>query len=472
MAESTDTPGVTTKTPPDKIDEIVDKLLTNPKDHPEDVRIHDSLWGAMKIKKHELDLIDTPLFQRLRRIKQLGSAHLVFPSAQHTRFEHTLGVTHLTGQACKALSATKPGSVNKWQATNLRVAALCHDLGHGPFSHHSESFLERLAMKTWPDGATEDSGAAEQLSARIVRSGPMQEFFNEIERFHGVELDSSFIADAISGRMEGALAYLGDIVHGPFDVDKLDYLTRDGKFCGIPVYVGIDRIFSMLTLAQDENSSKRLAGQRGGATAMAQLVHLKHHMHSVVYQHYVTRTFGAMLNNALDCALEEGTEICGVRLECPADLLLLDDQSMLAPGSADKDSRTGQLLEAMRNRQLFKQAWVIEGSSLDDNTRCLLEDEKSVLCMRKKIASSAGLELELVAIDYARPVPNKEAWNLLIVKEGQAEPEKLGKLMDLKEEGVPLHDFLERHLVLCPAEHVNKVRKAARKVIDLPGHAG
>ena len=105
------------------------------------LEITDPIHDFIRLNKTEQQIIDTPVFQRLRRIKQLSGAHLTYPGAQHTRFEHSLGVMHIASMAGTSLQSK--GITTKDDIVNLRLAGLLHDIGHGPFSHLFEEVLQR-----------------------------------------------------------------------------------------------------------------------------------------------------------------------------------------------------------------------------------------------------------------------------------------------------------------------------------------
>jgi HD superfamily phosphohydrolase len=111
--------------------------------------IHDALWGTFSLYPHEVALLDTALIQRLRFLHQTGAVYLTYPSAHHTRFEHTLGVLCQSGRLCEALRRN-PGEmrVDDGLERDVRFAALLHDTGHGPFSHTSEQFFASLEAMT------------------------------------------------------------------------------------------------------------------------------------------------------------------------------------------------------------------------------------------------------------------------------------------------------------------------------------
>src|SRR6202167_5826835 len=109
----------------------------------EERRVRDPIHGFVRLSGDEADIVETPLFQRLRGIRQLAMANLVYPGALHTRFDHSLGVCHVAGMLARQLRLTEDSEV-----TLVRLAALLHDLGHGPFSHVSENLLERYADRS------------------------------------------------------------------------------------------------------------------------------------------------------------------------------------------------------------------------------------------------------------------------------------------------------------------------------------
>jgi len=189
--------------------------------------INDPVYGFINIPFEAIfDLIESPFFQRLRNIKQLGLAHLVFPGAIHTRFHHALGAMHLMGLAIKALRS-KGHEITEEEVLGLTQAILLHDVGHGPFSHTLEQVL-------LPELTHEDL---------------TELFMHRLNRQAGYNL-----AVAI-GIFKGTYPKkaLHQLVSGQLDMDRLDYLNRDSFFTGVPEgIVGWDRIIEMLNIS-DEN---------------------------------------------------------------------------------------------------------------------------------------------------------------------------------------------------------------------------
>ena len=175
------------------------------------LEITDPIHDFIRLTNTERKIIDTPVFQRLRRIKQLSGAHLTYPGAQHTRFEHSLGVMHIASMAGTSLESK--GITTKDDVSNLRLAALLHDIGHGPFSHLFEEVLQRKNKKTH-----------EQIGKQIILNTEIGDIISE----NG--FDKKLIQNLAMG--EGKLQFMNEIVSGALSADMMDYLLRDGYFTG------------------------------------------------------------------------------------------------------------------------------------------------------------------------------------------------------------------------------------------------
>lgn len=420
--------------------------------------LHDAVWGTVRLAPHEVALLDTPLFQRLRHLRQLGSAYLLFPGAHHTRFEHTLGVTHLTATACAALVRRSATAVTPAQQDNLRLAALCHDLGHGPFSHCSEMFFKNLAPVPTMLGG-DAIGAAELLSKLIVTSAPLVEFIRQLNDSYATQLDPDFIVATIVKQLPPDQHYLSEIVHGPFDTDKLDYLSRDSKFCGINSAVDVDRILASLDFAPFEGRT-HLVGRHGTVAALTQLIHHRNHMFTVIYQHRLTRTVAAMLRTALVCAHQDGTTVCDRQLVSAADFIELDDAWLLAPGSV-APSVAADLLTALRRRELYRTAGRIHGNLISEEQRAALNEHRAALTAA--IAAQVGAREHEVIIDISARQNNQEVGDLLIKNGSQLA--KLGDILELNRNLIPVQRYLEQHLILSSPQHSAAVAQAAPAVL-------
>ncbi|MCF8294834.1 MAG: HD domain-containing protein [Bacteroidales bacterium] len=217
--------------------------------------INDPVYGFIQIPSDTVyDLVEHPYFQRLRRIKQLGLAHLVYPGAMHTRFQHALGAMHLMSKALDLLR--KKGheiSDDEYQAAIYAI--LLHDIGHGPFSHALENSIVHTTSH-------------EQLSLY---------FMEELNRQFGNQLD---LAIAIfTGKY--SKPFLHQLVSGHIDVDRLDYLKRDSFFTGVSEgVVGSDRIINMMNVVDGE-----LVVEEKGVFSIEKFLFARRFMYWQVYLH-------------------------------------------------------------------------------------------------------------------------------------------------------------------------------------------
>jgi len=218
--------------------------------------IHDAIWGTQRLYENEVAILDTPLLQRLRQIHQTGFTYLTYPSVTHTRFDHTLGVLYQTDRLARALLDkyqeldSQSTLITREKIRHLRVAALLHDCSHGPFSHTSEEFYSTLPEIQEYIGANkgefEGSSASEVLAHLIITSEAFKEFLKKLEEHTPLQLDAGWLSKLITGqlkRSEPLSGHYAQILNGPFDSDKLDYIFRDGHYSGLPLGVDLDRLW-------------------------------------------------------------------------------------------------------------------------------------------------------------------------------------------------------------------------------------
>ncbi|MEO6133071.1 MAG: HD domain-containing protein, partial [Saprospiraceae bacterium] len=187
--------------------------------------INDPVYGLIHIRTPLLfDLIEHPLFQRLRRIKQTGLTHLVYPGAQHTRFHHALGAMHLMGMAMDELKS-KQVEISPREEEAALIAVLLHDIGHSPYSHALEGQL-----------ILTDHESIGKVLINYLKKTIAQEIGLALEMFEGL-YSRPFFHQLISGQL---------------DLDRLDYLSRDSFYTGVAEgVVGHDRILRMLQVVND-----------------------------------------------------------------------------------------------------------------------------------------------------------------------------------------------------------------------------
>jgi HD superfamily phosphohydrolase len=188
--------------------------------------INDPVFGFITLQSELVfDLVEHPVFQRLRRIKQLGLSYLVFPGANHSRFEHAIGASHLMQQAISVLRI-KGHKITEKEAEAVTVAILLHDIGHAPFSHVLENTLVEISH--------------EQISLLLM---------NELNREFGGKLDLAIQIFTNKYKKH----FLHQLVSSQLDMDRLDYLSRDSFFTGVAEgTVGIERIIKMLNVWDDQ----------------------------------------------------------------------------------------------------------------------------------------------------------------------------------------------------------------------------
>ena len=218
--------------------------------------IRDPLWDNIRLDRPALLALDTPTVQRLRYVRQVGHAFLVYPGATHTRFEHALGAYHLTKRALAALEERgELGPVAMEDRLAVRLAALLHDVGHYPFSH-----------------ALEEAGfpSHEELGIAKLSRGELGDRL--------VEIGGPGFADVVGQLIRsGSDSPLQGLISGSLDLDKIDYLSRDARMCGVPYgTVDVDRLLSTLTLVETGTGRFEVGVQEKGVSALESLLLAKY----------------------------------------------------------------------------------------------------------------------------------------------------------------------------------------------------
>jgi HD superfamily phosphohydrolase len=253
--------------------------------------LRDPIHGFIKRMDREQEIIDCPVFQRLRKIKQLALASLVYPGATHSRFEHSIGAMHVAGRMAEALG------LDGEETSLVRLAALLQDIGHGPFSHVSEPVLERYSLR--PRTSSED---ARQIHELITTDIILKE-----ENLG--KLLSGRDKDKIIGIIDGTWgdSILHSIVSGPLDADKQDYLLRDSYYCGVRYGLyDLDRMSDTLCVISDpETKDRYLAITEDGSHTLEQFVLAKYYMTTQVYRHKIRLISDGMIGRALKLGIEE-----------------------------------------------------------------------------------------------------------------------------------------------------------------------
>lgn len=256
--------------------------------------IRDPIHGFISRTQTEEAIIDTAVFQRLRRIKQLALASLVYPGAVHTRFDHSIGVMHLTHRLIDRLLR----NYDPEDRQLVCYAALLHDLGHGPFSHVSENVLEKFYDKKLL-GSHPKAKLHEVLTCKAIKSDPQLGRLLSAEQLERIEgLLSGTWGDPLYKAM----------LSGPLDADKQDYLLRDSYFCGVKYGIyDIERLLGTLEIINGAGDGS-LAISVDGIHTLEQFVLAKYYMTTQVYMHKIRLVTDAMITRALELAVT-GDEI-------------------------------------------------------------------------------------------------------------------------------------------------------------------
>ena len=384
------------------------------------VTIKDSVHDHIQVDGVAAALLETEPVQRLRHITQLGTVHLVYPSANHTRFEHSLGVYHLADRALDHLD------IDGISAERLRAAALLHDVGHGPYSHNIESVTHR------------HTGKYHDEVHDLLASGDVGEVLND----HG--LDPDRIADLVAGDGQ-----YGQLVSGELDVDRMDYLVRDAHHTGVP-YGTIDheRLVRQLTFVEGE-----LVLAEGNVQTAESLLLARALMNPTVYQHHVARIAKAMLRQGAERLLDRtGTTA--------AELRRMDDHDLLV--ALRTTPATTGIARRLRTRDLYKRAVWAELDAVPDDI--VDADHGAVSDLESAIADRAGLSSGSVIVDVpGRPSMTESTSRVLV----SGEMRRLGKQSPLVSALRTAGKQQWRLGVYAPPEATDRAGRAAVEVLGL-----
>jgi HD superfamily phosphohydrolase len=336
------------------------------------VIIRDPLWNNIRVDALALRLVDTPVFQRLRYVRQLGLAYLVYPGATHTRFEHALGAYHLARLTISLLDERgELNGVPVEERAITQAAALLHDVGHYPFSH-----------------ALEEIGALhhEEVATPLVLAGPVADLLTGMLGPGTPERVLALIRGTSDSPLQG-------LVSGSLDLDKIEYLKRDALMCGVPYgEIDVDRLLNSLVLVDEPESGRRVVGVlEKGLSALESLLFAKYQMYRNVYWHHAVRSATAMYKRLVDEALTSGD------VDARA-LSTFDDEGLLHRLAERGGS---PLLSALRERRLYKRVLECPAAELaGDAPEWIADDRTLTIAMEDRIARELGLAPGEILLDF------------------------------------------------------------------------
>jgi HD superfamily phosphohydrolase len=334
--------------------------------------IRDPLWNNIRIDAEALAVLDSRPFQRLRYIRQLGHAFLVYPGATHTRFEHALGTYHLARRTLALLRERgELDGIDREEMVLIHLAALLHDVGHYPFSH-----------------ALEEAGlpSHEALATGQLRHASLQAVLANT----GISQAESRLVALIRGTSTSPLQGL---VSGSLDLDKIEYLTRDARMCGVPYgTVDVDRLIHSITLVAD-GGHRTVAVHEKGVSALESLLFAKYQMYRNVYWHHAVRSATAMFKRLVTETLASG-ELAVDSISHSTDEALMDTLHALP---------NAPLAMRLTQRQLYKRVLDIPASDLRSGAGgWISEDPELASHVEDRIAFEQGLEPGGVLLDFPK----------------------------------------------------------------------
>ncbi len=285
-------------------------------------RFRDPIHGYIEMSGLERELVDTPSFQRLRRIRQLATTNMVYHGAEHTRFGHSLGVMHLTSRVFDSIVQKNPTLFDiarrEYYRQILRLVGLTHDLGHAPFSHASEELFDSgLVHEDYTKKILFESEVKDKIDD-IGRSfqeeyGDDYPITSEIIWRAYIGLEKTGIAD-LAKDSNGTpidplhLRFLKSIMDSELDCDKMDYLLRDSYYCGVQYgHYDLNRLVDSFTVYRDDqNSPLRLAVEADGVQAVEEFILARYFMFVQVYFHKTRRLLDKRLISCMKKVLPGG----------------------------------------------------------------------------------------------------------------------------------------------------------------------
>ena len=407
--------------------------------------IKDPVYGYVYITKAEKEIIDSFPVQRLRRLRQLAGTEFVYPGANHTRFEHSVGVMHLAGLLSENPNLSQILSEDETKI--IRIAALLHDVGHGPFSHVFEHILTKFLNKTHED-----------MTAWIVQKSELKDVVGKC----------GFNANMIGELAVGALhkrgkAFMDQIIRSAVDVDKLDFIVRDTYHTGAQYgFVDIFRLIHMLDVL-DENLTIDL----GALSALESFILARIESFRSIYFHRVGRAVQIMLA----MAMEEAKDELGLTdFKSPEQYLSLNDYVMWTMLKECEKSRA--IMENLERRRLLKCVYDQTFYQRDKTVSSIFSVEEVRNQIRDQIASEADVEPTAVIIDVPTvpTVPYRhsifmEPMEIPVFRkahDGQKISQRLSEISGIFD---ALRGFINILRVYTDEKHRKKVGSAATKFL-------
>ena len=430
--------------------------------------IYDPIHGSIRVEGPFLSILDRHEMQRLRAVKQLGLGNMIFPGANHSRFEHSLGTYHLAGRMAASIGLSKEDS------TTVMMAGLLHDICHTPFSHTTEEIVENATgtdhmqsakklitgeIRTYRERDEDLFGGVPPIAEILENNGISSEEVcsliinpesvdNRLDAFNGGRRVSHF----------SSRDFIHQIIHGPIDADQIDYLIRDAHYTGvIHGKVDIDRLIDTMRVYND-----RIVIEKGGTAAAEGLMVARSLMYSSVYFHRTVRIIKMMLMKSIEAS---SIDVKGIYLWNDAELM----EALIREGGTPS-----RIARSVQNRILYKKVATVFS---EDASEELLEHLSQFTEYRKRkqlegeIADRAGVDISDVVVDI--PPRSILLSNISIGKTDVSILDPEGKVKTLIRLS-PIAKALQARdtfgwalLIASPEEHKDAVLKASKKILNL-----
>ena len=429
--------------------------------------IHDPLHGSIAVDGVFLKLLSRHEVQRLRNVRQLGMANAVFPGANHTRLEHSLGVFHLAGRMCKALR------LDDEETKHVCAAALLHDICHLPYSHNISELYEyrtgtdhmelarpliKGTIPTYPERDKEMLDGTGSIAELLEDNGISSDTVCDlIAKPRSVPEGLDMFAEGRKRSFFPSKDHLHQMIHGPIDADQMDYLLRDAHYTGV-AHGSID-VERLLTQMKVYNNT--IVVERGGIVAAEGLMVSRALMYTSVYFNKTVRIAEMMLSKA--------AELSDVDMKS---IHLMDDPD-LRNALIGAGGRSSQIARALIHRKLYKKAFSAYTIDLDEEqiskvaSYSRYENKKR---LEDEIAEDAGIDYSEVIVD----IPSRSSLlsnakigktDVSIYYDGRVRP--ITRISPVAKALQSRDTFGWAIMVSAPEAHTEKVRRAASSILSL-----
>lgn len=375
------------------------------------MEIRDAVYGDIELLPGEVKLLDTFEMQRLRKVKTLALVHLVYPTAVHTRFDHSIGVRHCVQHIIERSHIDLP----KEEKELLLKAALLHDIGHPCFSHITEElegipkhtkFVELMLLGKYKDIVvdtnilTESEAHKTTFVADVLNNTEASEILRLIDKKYDENFDKK---------------YLTDLIDGYIDADSLDYVRRDGYFLGLPYGNFDDRILSSFRLVQTATGKQfTFSDKKDSLSSIMTFLRARFELFRAAYRHHAVEIADAMLQYALEAWARDNSDL----------LFILGDDELLLKMASESEKARAMILR-LQSRQLYKRAYVVNRKS-SPNSIAKVEGIRNIskehIDFIQKLINETKIRSEDILLNHPRRHVWKEYGNISI---GTEKPYKL-----------------------------------------------